>query len=114
MEFERKNTRERRYAPQKIRDITRIKIDDPISQYIGEELFQEKYIITHKLNYEFWSNDAQLEMKTRHALDAVHAHLFKDMLPIVHDILASTHDPEIQEMCHDLLDLMKHQRRYER
>lgn len=113
MEFERKNTRERRYVPQKIQDVTRIKTD-PTIRHIGEELFQEKYIITHKLNYEFWSNDAQLEMKTRYALEATYAHLFKDMLPIVHDILASTHDPEIQEMCHDLLDLMKHQRRYER
>lgn len=106
MKFECTNTNYRRTLPQKIRAVELIKTDEPI-QHISEELFQEQYILTHTVRYAFWSNTAQLNTKRAFALEAVHASLFKDMLPIVHDILANTDDGEIRQNASLLLSMMK-------
>ena len=110
MVFETRATYERRpqrvtasYALDKMPDDP--KHDDP--KHIGEELFQEKYILECKVATYFWSNTAQLDRKRQDAEKMTKAYLFKDMLPIVSEILLEAESEEVFALAGRLKDMMR-------
>jgi len=102
MIFERHKMYERRVQPTS--HITKDYNEPP--KAIGEELFQEKYTLETKVLVEFWSNTAQLQQKTKQARRAAKAYLFRDMLPLVEEILMHSESEDVHLAASELRSLM--------
>jgi len=108
MRFEVENTYERRCAPVKF-DHTLYK-DDQSCRSIGEEYFQQRYLLTLTVQTEFWANSAQLDSKRKLAEDLVCACLYKDMIPIVKGIMLEADSEQMYKLAGDLLQIMSKNR----
>jgi hypothetical protein len=105
MKFDLENSHERRRMPVKFEHIFSKQDDGPMLR--GEEYFQERYLLTLKVYTEFWSNAAQLPQKKACAEDLVHAHLFKDMIPLVKGILLEADNRTVYSLAESLLKKMQ-------
>lgn len=104
MNFEMINTNERR--SQRVKEKFNLqKAADPPS-YAGTDMFQERYILTNTVCTEFWSNSAQIEIKSRDAKIMARSYIFKDMIPIVKEIITDTDCDYVRKKALDLLDMM--------
>lgn len=104
MDFETIREEERRVGPVKF-DYTSYRDDSP-SLKIGDEYFQNKYTLQLRVAINFWSNNAQLPRKEEQAKKTLQTYLFKDMLPILHEIKLETTQDEVIKLCSKLEDLM--------
>ena len=108
MKFECSPTGYRRPVNQKADFRFSVKKDPSPPKNIGEEMFQEQYLLTCKIGYSFYSNTAQLPHKKKDAVKAIYAQLFKDMIPIVQHILTNyDHGEEVRESAVHLLGMMR-------
>lgn len=104
MNFETKRLGERRLERVGFEtDLTKV---EPKNPYGGPDLFQERYVLEMRVRTDFWSNSVQLPRKEHDAKKAAYACIFKDMLPIVHEIILDCDDDEIREMALRLKDMM--------
>ena len=103
MIWEEKNTQERK--PLRV-DFNLDKDLDSGVRAIGDELFQERYVLSIKVFTEFWSNKAQLTYKKQHAIKAAQTHLFRNMIPLLHSIMRETDSPEVYRMAGEILNEM--------
>ena len=107
MKFDCTATGYRRPVNQKVDFVFSVKKDPSPPKHIGEELFQERSVITHEIAYAFHSNAAQLPHNKKLAIDAVYAALFKDMIPIIKHILVNyDNDEEVRQSAGHLLKMM--------
>ena len=105
MNFELESSHERRHMPVKFQ-YTMTKEDEyPLN--IGENYFQERYLLTLKVRTDFWSNKSQLGQKKTQAENLVYAHLFKDMIPLVKEILLEADNETIFKLATSLLNKME-------
>lgn len=105
MEFNLENSHERRPMPVKFEHSFSKQNDSHMIR--GEEYFQEKYSLTLKVYAEFWSNTVQLPQKRKQAEDLVYAHLFKDMIPLVKELLLEADNETVYNLAISLLKKMK-------
>lgn len=103
MIWEQENTRERK--PIRVDFKLDRDLDSGI-QAFGDELFQERYMLSIKVFTEFWSNKAQLPYKKQDAIKAAQTYLFRNMIPLLHSIRRETDSPEIYRMAGEVLDEM--------
>ena len=105
MIFDLENSHERRPMPVKFEHSFSKQNDSPMLR--GEEYFQERYSLTLKVYAEFWSNTAQLPQKRKQAEDLVYAHLFKEMIPAVKELLLKADNETVYNLAISLLKKME-------
>jgi hypothetical protein len=104
-DFNLNGTGKRRMVRQKPAEIT-YKFDK--MEYTGADMFdQDEYHLTLTCGTIFWSNPAQLLEKKRHAIQATEAYLFKDMIPLVREIIMIADDSDTYKLACELLDKMQ-------
>lgn len=99
MMFEVEYEGQRRTIP---RMVTSLDLTEEPPRQIGEELFQETYILKTEVYVRFFSNKAQLSQKVKQAERTMRSYLFKDMLPIVEELLLEVSSKEAFEMVTEL------------
>lgn len=97
MEFELENTGERRATMPRVEWSTLEKSDES-PQNIGQELFQDRYVLSARVAASFFSNGAQLEYKERQARKNLITFLYKDALPLVDELLLIADSSEVFEL----------------
>lgn len=104
------NTGERRAVRQKPADITyQFNKHEPIAgmEYAGGDMFQERYSLTVTCGTTFWSNPVQLLEKKKHAIKVTEAYLFKDMIPLVREIIMVADNSDTYILACELLGKMQ-------
>ena len=105
MTWELENTRERRV--QRVKTSVSIMVDDNPPTYQGAGNFQERYMLSKTVRTSFWSNADQLPHAHKQAEQMANAYFYKDMIPLVHEILADTDCDDVRITAVTLLDMMK-------
>ena len=103
MKFKCHDTGQRRRVFTKTNMVTMLENPDPS---FAPAPFQNRYELALTVKYSFWANSVQLPHMEREAMVATRAHLFKDMLPIVTDLIAQSQDEECREAAFKLKDMM--------
>lgn len=104
MGFELHKTYEQR--PQRVKaDFTLLEEGEP-PKTIGDELFQEEFILQCVVRASFWSNRVQLETKTERAKKMIYAHMFKDVLPLVHELITDAESDETYKLACRIKDML--------
>ena len=103
MEFNSAPTGERRRQ--------RVKVDFSVTkdnEIMGSALYdpQSRYVLTCTAHTEFWSLPHELERKQRHAEIMAKSYMFRDMIPLVREIIADSDCDEVRETALKLLDKM--------
>lgn len=97
MKFVVRKYNERRPEPVKV--ATSLKMDDSRPpETIGEELFQNKYVLETRIFTEFWSNGAQLNAKRAKAERMARAYLFSDVLPLLEELILEADSEKVFEL----------------
>lgn len=104
MKFDLQNTHEKR-ATMPSASLNLNKQDSPPTK-IGEELFQEKYILRSECAVAFFSNDAQLPTKREQAEKNLRAFLYAEALPLVDELLLEAPNSEVFELASRLKKIM--------
>ena len=106
MKFECHDTGQRRPV---FTQINRVRtLEDRIGDItdIAPAPFQKRYELALTVKYSFWANPVQLPHMEREAMVATRVHLFKDMLPIVTDLIVQSQNEECREAACKLKDMM--------
>lgn len=104
MEFHVKNTGERRAARVKVSYKSYAMPVPP--EHIGGDMFQERHRLEMLVSTDFWSNSAQMPRKKEQAKKLARAHLFKDMIPLVEEIMLDSDNDDVFRLAGDLKNLM--------
>lgn len=101
MKFELQTLNERRPVSQTLWDFEESEtLEKPIDH------FETKYRLSCTIAYDFYCIPQHLEYQKAQASRAVHAYMFKDMIPLVHEILCKSSDKELQKNANTLLAMM--------
>jgi len=104
IDFELVGTGERR--PQRVDVNLSLSEVEPPPEYNGIDMFQERFSLRLTIGTDFWSNRAQLDAKRVMALRVVCAHLFKDMIPLIDEIICDADDEGVRANAMSLKDMM--------
>lgn len=92
IKFSLGNTYERR--PQRVKLEFDLTSHDRPPKNRGHELLQHQYVLYCNVSTTFWSNEAQLDRKTKDAERNIYAYMFKDILPLVQQIITDADNEE--------------------
>lgn len=93
IKFDTEPLYERRYTPIKTSVSLEELTDAP--KKICEDSIQNRYRLRFEVNVDFWSTGAQLRIKEKQAKKTANSYIFKDMLPLVEEILLESTSEEI-------------------
>lgn len=74
-------------------------------QYLGDDLFQEKYTLKVTVYTEFWSNNAQIDAKLDLAKKMANSYLYKDIIPLVNQIMLESDSEEVYYLAGKIKEL---------
>jgi hypothetical protein len=103
MDFDLIPTHERRSNRVKM-DYAFSKSDAPPSM---QGRFQERYQLRCTVQTVFWATSDELARKKQDAIVMARSHLFRDMIPLVNEIITDTGEEDVRISALKLLDIMR-------
>lgn len=105
MKYVLKNTRERRWTIPKLMSVVEGPMDVPVTR--RDELFQQRYELSTTVHVSFFSNPTQLEHKTAQAAKTMNAYLYRDIIPLVDELLLCVDDETALQVVLELKDVLQ-------